>query len=386
MMGAMVAAMPAETIAPVLRIGEVTKQYPLRHGPPVWALRGVSLELTEGSTLGVVGESGCGKSTLARLIVGVEEPSSGSVELMGEPVGATPRSVLARRVQLVFQDPFSSLNPRLTVEAALGEVLAVHALAPAGPGREARRARATRVEELLGIVALAPRFADRYPHELSGGQAQRVAIARALAVEPRLLVLDEPTSALDVSVRAEVMNLLIRLQDELSLSYVFISHDLAMVRHISEVIAVMYLGRVVEHGPYEEVLGAPLHPYTAPSPRPCHCPTRRTKRCGAAESSPERLPPSAPSRHRAAPTTRAARSPRRSAATSCRRSWSSPPLTRLPAMSPPASRPACSPSSARPESAAPDQPARHGATGGHSRRLATLRCHRRAGGPHEAHP
>ena len=164
--------------------------------------------------------------------------------------------MLARQVQLVFQDPFSSLNPRLTVAAALGEVLAVHHLVA---GRAERRAR---VDELLGMVALAPRFAARYPHELSGGQAQRVAIARALAVQPQALVLDEPTSALDVSVRAEVVNLLTRLQDELGLSYVFISHDLAMVRHISDVICVMYLGKVVESGPYEAVLGAPLHPYT----------------------------------------------------------------------------------------------------------------------------
>jgi oligopeptide/dipeptide ABC transporter ATP-binding protein len=163
---------------------------------------------------------------------------------------------VARKVQLVFQDPFSSLNPRLTVTAALTEVLAVHKIVP---GRSQRRARA---EELLAMVALAPRFGDRYPHELSGGQAQRVAIARALAVGPRALVLDEPTSALDVSVRAEVMNLLTRLQDELSLSYVFISHDLAMVRHISDVISVMYLGKVVESGPYQAVLGVPLHPYT----------------------------------------------------------------------------------------------------------------------------
>jgi oligopeptide/dipeptide ABC transporter ATP-binding protein len=224
----------------------------------VRAVRGVSFELAAGRTLGIVGESGCGKSTVARLLVGLEPPTSGTVEIEGEAAGGGStrrRRELARRIQLVFQDPFSSLDPRQTVERALGEVLKVHELA-AGP------ARAARVGELLDMVALGRRFAARYPHELSGGQAQRLAIARALAVEPRILVLDEPTSALDVSVRAEVMNLLVRLQDELSLAYVFISHDLGMVRHISDEIEVMYLGRVVERGPWEQVLDRPLHPYT----------------------------------------------------------------------------------------------------------------------------
>jgi oligopeptide/dipeptide ABC transporter ATP-binding protein len=241
----------------IIKATDVVKEYPSRRGPPVRALRGVSIALEAGSTLGIVGESGCGKSTLGRLLVGLERPTSGLIEIMGHAVdGTTGRGALARQVRLVFQDPFSSLNPRLTVAAALGEVLAVHQIVA---GRAERRAR---VDELLGMVALAPRFGSRYPHELSGGQAQRVAIARALAVQPRALVLDEPTSALDVSVRAEVINLLTRLQDELGLSYVFISHDLAMVRHISDVISVMYLGKVVESGPYEAVLGSALHPYT----------------------------------------------------------------------------------------------------------------------------
>jgi oligopeptide/dipeptide ABC transporter ATP-binding protein len=239
-----------------LRATDVVKEYRSRRGAPVRALRGVSVALPAARTLGVVGESGCGKSTLARVLVGLEQPTSGRIEIMGELAGGQAGAGLARRIQLVFQDPFSSLNPRLTVSTALNEVLAVHRLAPSGA------ARRRRVDELLAMVALGPRFRDRYPHELSGGQAQRVAIARALAVEPRLLVLDEPTSALDVSVRAEVMNLLSRLQDQLALSYVFISHDLAMVRHISDTISVMYLGKIVESGPYEEVLGAPLHPYT----------------------------------------------------------------------------------------------------------------------------
>ena len=242
-----------------LRAEGLVKEYAGRRGrPPVRAVRDVSLELEAGRTLGVVGESGCGKSTLARLLVGLEPPTSGSVEIEGEPVRAgstSERRALARRIQLVFQDPFSSLDPRLTVERALGEVLKVHHLAD-------RDGRGSRISGLLEMVALPPRFAARYPHELSGGQAQRVAIARALAVEPRILVLDEPTSALDVSVRAEVMNLLIRLQEELQLTFVFISHDLGMVRHISDEIRVMYLGRVVEAGPYDLVLDSARHPYT----------------------------------------------------------------------------------------------------------------------------
>jgi oligopeptide/dipeptide ABC transporter ATP-binding protein len=281
----------------VLRTVDLRKEYPTRRGAPVQALRGVSLELAAGSTLGVVGESGCGKSTLARLLVGLEQPTGGRVELLGEPLRDVGRAVLARRIQLVFQDPFSSLNPRLTVGAAIAEVLAVHGLAGAGStsGTSAAAGRRARVDELLGLVALPSRFAGRYPHELSGGQAQRVAIARALAVQPEVLVLDEPTSALDVSVRAEVMNLLVRLQDELSLSYVFISHDLAMVRHLSETIVVMYLGRVVESGPYGAVLGAPRHPYTralaeaVPVPDPEHAERRRDAARG--EAPPQRGEP-----------------------------------------------------------------------------------------------
>lgn len=243
----------------MLRVDELTKQYPGKGGRgPVRAVRGVSLELETGRTLGIVGESGCGKSTLARLLVGLESPTTGTIELEGASLVArsmSDRRAIARRIQLVFQDPFSSLDPRLTVERALGEVLKVHRLAD-------RATRGARVAALLDMVALPARFAERYPHELSGGQAQRVAIARALAVEPRVLVLDEPTSALDVSVRADVMNLLVHLQDELGLSFVFISHDLGMVRHISDEIKVMYLGRVVEAGPYDRVLDDPLHPYT----------------------------------------------------------------------------------------------------------------------------
>ena len=193
---------------------------------------------------------------------------------------------IARSIQLVFQDPYSSLDPRLTVAKAIGEVLAVHGLAARGPARD------DRVTELLGMVALGRRFAGFYPHELSGGQAQRVAIARALAVQPKALVLDEPTSALDVSVRAEVINLLVRLQDELALSYVFISHDLATVRHLADVIDVMYLGHVVESGRYGEVLGNSLHPYTralaeaVPVPDPAREAKRRSRPAGEAVATP----------------------------------------------------------------------------------------------------
>lgn len=269
----------------VLEATGVTKEYRSRRGGSVRALRGVSIALERAKTLGIVGESGCGKSTLARLLVGLEPATSGRIELMGTPLDTkTARSFVARTIQLVFQDPFSSLNPRLTVAAALSEVLTVHGLVT---GRSERRAR---VEELLTMVALTSRFAGRYPHELSGGQAQRVAIARALAVQPKVLVLDEPTSALDVSVRAEVMNLLVRLQDELGLSFVFISHDLAMVRHISDVISVMYLGKVVESGPFDAVLGLPLHPYTraladaVPVPDPVHEARRKQAATGEAPS------------------------------------------------------------------------------------------------------
>ncbi|MCI0690326.1 MAG: ABC transporter ATP-binding protein [Sporichthyaceae bacterium] len=241
----------------MLEVRDLHKAYPIRGGGRVHAVRGVSFEVPTGSTLGVVGESGCGKSTMARMLVGLETPTGGAVLVDGAPysTGRRPDRRARRRVQMVFQDPHSSLNERFTVGATLREVLAVHKLVP-------KARRPDRVRELLGQVGLAASTADRYPHELSGGQRQRVGIARALAVDPRILVLDEPVSALDVSVRAEVMNLLIRLRDELALTYVFISHDLSMVRHISDRIAVMYLGRIVELGPWLAVSDRPRHPYT----------------------------------------------------------------------------------------------------------------------------
>jgi oligopeptide/dipeptide ABC transporter ATP-binding protein len=245
----------------MLRATELWKRYPVRGGGgQVTALAGVTLEVSRGETLGVVGESGCGKSTLARLLLRLEEPSSGTVELDGTDLarlGGHQLRAIRRRIQMVLQDPYASLNPRLTVAETLLEVVRVHRLAK---GREAERQR---VVALLEQVGLSPAYGDRYPHEMSGGQCQRVGIARALAVEPQVLVLDEPVSALDVSVRAEIMNLLVRLRSAHDLTYVFISHDIAMVRHISDRIAVMYLGRVVELGPWRQVLDQPLHPYTS---------------------------------------------------------------------------------------------------------------------------
>ncbi len=255
---------------PVLSAADLVKVYPAAGygGRLKTALAGVSLSLPEGTCLGVVGESGCGKSTLARLLVGLEQPTAGTVTLQGRPLASFRRPELARRLQLVSQDPFSSLNPRLSAGRALTEVLLVHRRV-AG-----RKQAAARVTELLDMVALGSRFADRLPHEMSGGQAQRVAIARALAAEPQILILDEPTSALDVSVRAGIVNLLARLRSELALSYLFISHDMAVIRQLSDRIGVMYQGRFCERGPWQAVLSAPLHPYTrallaaVPEPRP----------------------------------------------------------------------------------------------------------------------
>ncbi len=225
----------------------------------VRAVDDVSFTVERGQTLGLVGESGCGKSTAARMLVRLEKPTSGRILLDGDDIASAQGAELSRlrgRIQMVFQNPTASLNPRLTVASTVDEVLRVRHLVPDDTRRRAR------VHELLEMVGLGAEVADRYPHQLSGGQRQRVGVARALAVEPEVIVLDEPVSALDVSVRAEVMNLLVRLRDELGLTYVFISHDLGMVRHISDRIAVMYLGRVLELGGWRAVSDAPLHPYT----------------------------------------------------------------------------------------------------------------------------
>jgi oligopeptide/dipeptide ABC transporter ATP-binding protein len=242
-----------------LIIEGVEKQYKITAtGTTINALNGVSITVPQGKTLGIVGESGCGKSTLARVVSGLEKPTHGQVIWDNQKISDKARNHLRSRhsaVQLVFQDPYSSLNPRQQVGDSITEVLSVYRLVE-------KNCIHDRMEELLSLVGLSSDLASRYPHQLSGGQRQRVSIARALASEPQLLILDEPVSALDVSVRAEVMNLLIDLRTKLGLTYIFISHDLGMVRYISDTIVVMYLGKVVEQGDWRQILEHPMHPYT----------------------------------------------------------------------------------------------------------------------------
>jgi oligopeptide transport system ATP-binding protein len=249
----------------LLRVSRLVKNFPVRHGlfrgmgEEVHAVDDISFEIDAGETLGLVGESGCGKSTTGRCVLRLVEPTSGEVWLAGQrlaAIGGKALAALRRDMQIIFQDPFASLDPRMTVGAIIGEALSIHKLA---------RTRAEfddRIVALLRLVGLDADHRRRYPHEFSGGQRQRIGIARALAVSPKLIVCDEPVSALDVSVQAQVINLLDDLQQEFGLAYLFIAHDLAVVRHISTRIAVMYLGRIVELAPADELYEAPLHPYT----------------------------------------------------------------------------------------------------------------------------
>lgn len=233
----------------------VTREYPAGKRM-LQALRGVDLELARGETLGIVGESGCGKSTLARILLGIEAPSAGTVAVDGRPIAAYGRLARAALIQPVFQDPYSSLNPRMTVGRIISAPLEVR-------GEGTRATRLERVLALMETVGLPSHLVNTYPGAMSGGQRQRVAIARALIGDPRILICDEPTSALDVSVQSQILNLLDRLRRELGLTMVLISHNLAVIYHLADRVAVMYLGRVVEEGRTDEIFAAPRHPYTA---------------------------------------------------------------------------------------------------------------------------
>ncbi|MER5635837.1 dipeptide ABC transporter ATP-binding protein [Kitasatospora sp. NPDC002227] len=251
---------------PILEVRDLVKHFPLTEGiifrkqvGAVKAVDGVSFDLVQGETLGIVGESGCGKSTLAKVLMNLEPATSGSVRYKGQEIsklsGAALKAV-RRNIQMVFQDPYTSLNPRMTVGDIIGEPYEIHPeVAPKG---ERRRA----VQDLLDVVGLNPEYINRYPHQFSGGQRQRIGIARGLALKPEIIICDEPVSALDVSVQAQVINLLEKLQDEFNLSYMFIAHDLSIVRHISDRVGVMYLGKMVELGTDLEIYEHATHPYT----------------------------------------------------------------------------------------------------------------------------
>ncbi len=256
-------AQPADE--PILQVENLVKHFPIKAGilfdhqiGAVQAVDDVSLSINQGETLGLVGESGCGKSTLARTILQLIEPTSGSVRFEGQEITGlkTKQSqALRSHMQMVFQDPYASLNPRKRIAQIVGDPMRLHGIVPRSGVRDA-------VRELLETVGLNPEHYNRFPHEFSGGQRQRIGIARALSLKPKLIIADEPVSALDVSIQAQIINLLEDLQEEFKLTYLFVAHDLSVVRHVADRIAVMYLGKIVEIGPADEVYGNPIHPYT----------------------------------------------------------------------------------------------------------------------------